>query len=88
MLTSLIDIIFLLVIFFMVTSQITPFSLLPLTPMAGEANETTVSQAPATAPISVRILAGRVPSAGAGRAMAEIGKAMSDSSRGGFPQSC
>ena len=32
-LTSLIDIIFLLVIFFMVSSQITPFSLLPLTPV-------------------------------------------------------
>ena len=77
-LTSLIDIIFLLVIFFMVTSQITPFSLLPLTPMAGEANETTASQAPATAPISVRILAGRVTIGGRSVAMAEIGKAMSD----------
>jgi biopolymer transport protein ExbD len=76
-LTSLIDIIFLLVIFFMVTSQITPFSLLPLTPLAGEAGEAPAAQTPPGAPISVRILAGRVSIGGRSVPMGEIGKALS-----------
>ena len=60
-LTSLIDVIFLLVIFFMVSSQIVPYSLLPLGPLAADSGEPAAPAAETAAPpIAVRILAGRV----------------------------
>jgi biopolymer transport protein ExbD len=57
-LTSLIDVIFLLVIFFMVTSQITPFSLIPLGATASGGGAP--APADAVAPVALRIQAGRV----------------------------
>ena len=60
-LTSLIDVIFLLVIFFMVSSQIVPYSLLPLGSLAADSGEPAAPAAETAAPpIAVRILAGRV----------------------------
>jgi biopolymer transport protein ExbD len=60
-LTSLIDVIFLLVIFFMVSSQIVPYSLLPLGPIAAEGGQPEPVAPESTAPpVAVRILAGRV----------------------------
>lgn len=62
-LTSLIDVIFLLVIFFMVTSQIVPFSMISLGPVArddGVAVPPAVIEPPETAPVTLRIFAGRV----------------------------
>jgi biopolymer transport protein ExbD len=60
-LTSLIDIIFLLVIFFMVSSQIVPYSVLPIGPLAaGGTQHEAVPQTPAGPPaVAVRILQGR-----------------------------
>jgi len=75
-LTSLIDVIVLLVIFFMVTSQIVPFSLLPLGPLAAETGgQAQVTAAPAAQPVAVRILAGRVSIGGKGVPMAEVAAA-------------
>jgi biopolymer transport protein ExbD len=74
-LTSLIDVIFLLVIFFMVSSQIVPFSLLPLGPLAAEGPAAGASETRSARPIAVRILAGRVAIGGDSIAMAEVGDA-------------
>ena len=65
-LTSLIDVIFLLVIFFMVSSQIVPFSIIGLGPIAGEAGPTApAAPSPAsTVPIALRVMAGSVRVAG------------------------
>ena len=72
-LTSLIDVIVLLVIFFMVSSQIVPFSLLPLGPLAAEGGGQDQGSASATAPpVAVRILAGRVTIGKTGVAMADV----------------
>ena len=71
-LTSLIDVIVLLVIFFMVTSQLVPFSLLPLGPLAAEAAARRKHRGGGAAPVAVRILAGRVSIAGTGVPMAEV----------------
>ena len=73
-LTSLIDIIFLLVIFFMVSSQITPFSLLPLTPVSGQNAGSTA--AATAAPVSIRIQAGRVSIGGQSVQMTSVGEAL------------
>jgi biopolymer transport protein ExbD len=74
-LTSLIDIIFLLVIFFMVSSQITPFSLLPLAPVSGQSTGAPAANT-ATMPVSIRILAGRVTIGGQSVAIAGVGEAL------------
>jgi biopolymer transport protein ExbD len=62
--TSLIDVIFLLVIFFMVTSQLTQFSfirLAPTTPSAEDAGPASASpERPATQPLVVRVFEGRI----------------------------
>jgi biopolymer transport protein ExbD len=72
-LTSLIDVIVLLVIFFMVSSQVVPFSLLPLGPLAAEGGgKAQASAAAAQQPVAVRILAGRVSIAGTGVPMADV----------------
>ena len=72
-LTSLIDVIFLLVIFFMVSSQIVPYSLLPLGPLAAGSGETAPAVTENTAPpISVRILAGRVMIGGESVPIADV----------------
>lgn len=73
-LTSLIDVIFLLVIFFMVTSQITPFSLIPLGAVASEGNAPPAAQ-PSVPPVSVRILAGAVSIGGRRVSMDELREA-------------
>lgn len=82
-LTSLIDVIFLLVIFFMVSSQITPFSLIGLGPMAREAQPSSVelpaAEAPAAAPaVSLRVQAGRVFIAGRPVTMDDLALALAD----------
>ncbi len=59
MLTSLIDVIFLLVIFFMVSSQITPFSLIPLGAPAASGEGGAVAGLGGTPAVAVRVLAGR-----------------------------
>ncbi|MDQ6434703.1 biopolymer transporter ExbD [Mesorhizobium sp. LHD-90] len=60
-LTSLIDVIFLLVIFFMVSSQIVPYSLLPLGPLAADSGAPAPAPGNADAPpIAVRILSGSI----------------------------
>ena len=61
-LTSLIDVIFLLVIFFMVSSQIVPFSMIGVGPVASGGDEMVApaDSAPSTAPVALRIAAGRV----------------------------
>jgi biopolymer transport protein ExbD len=83
-LTSLIDVIFLLVIFFMVTSQITPFSLIPLGPVATEgAGAPPVADLATSPPVSLRILAGAVSIGGKRVPMAEIGEALSRLRQGG-----
>lgn len=75
-LTSLIDVIVLLVIFFMVSSQIVPFSLLPLGPLAAEGGSQDQGSASATAPpVAVRISAGRVTIGKTGVAMADVTEA-------------
>jgi biopolymer transport protein ExbD len=72
-LTSLIDVIFLLVIFFMVSSQIVPYSLLPLGPIAAEGGQPEPAAAEsATPPVAVRILAGRVMIGGESMPMSEV----------------
>ncbi len=71
-LTSLIDVIVLLVIFFMVSSQVVPFSLLPLGPLAAEGGSQDQGSASAAPPVAVRILAGRVTIGKAGVAMADV----------------
>ncbi|MEQ1951985.1 biopolymer transporter ExbD [Mesorhizobium sp. CN2-181] len=73
-LTSLIDVIFLLVIFFMVSSQIVPYSLLPLGPLAAESGEPATPPPPENTapPIAVRILAGRVTIGGENVSMADV----------------
>ena len=76
-LTSLIDVIVLLVIFFMVSSQIVPFSLLPLGPLAAEGGGRDQGSASATAPpVAVRILAGRVAIGKTGLPMADVTDAL------------
>jgi len=79
-LTSLIDVIFLLVIFFMVSSQITPFSLIGLGPMAREGQpEPAATDGQAAAPaVSLRIQAGRVSIAGRPVALDELAPALAD----------
>ncbi len=79
-LTSLIDVIFLLVIFFMVSSQIVPFSLLPLGPLAANDGEAAPAAAgpPATPPVAVRILGGRVVIGGESVAVADVSAALAD----------
>ena len=84
-LTSLIDVIVLLVIFFMVTSQIVPFSLLPLGPLAAEGGGKAQASAAAQHPVAVRILAGRVSIAGTGVPMAEVTGALSQLKARGIP---
>ncbi|MBX3570562.1 MAG: biopolymer transporter ExbD [Rhizobiaceae bacterium] len=74
-LTSLIDVIFLLVIFFMVTSQITPFSLIPLGAVASEGTAPPPAEQPPAPPVSVRILAGAVSIGGRRVTMDELGEA-------------
>jgi biopolymer transport protein ExbD len=74
-LTSLIDIIFLLVIFFMVTSQITPFSLLTLTPSNSQQRDSPTTSA-APPPVSLRILSGRVTIGGKSVPMSGVGEAL------------
>lgn len=80
-LTSLIDIIFLLVIFFMVSSQIVPYSVLPIGALAaGDTQSAASPPVPAgPPPVAVRILQGRamiggdtVPIDGLPRAMADL----------------
>lgn len=72
-LTSLIDVIFLLVIFFMVSSQIVPYSLLPLGPLAADSGEPSAPSTENTAPpIAVRILAGRVMIGGESVPIADV----------------
>lgn len=64
-LTSLIDVIFLLVIFFMVSSQITPFSIIALDPVAQDAAAPLPATPPSTsAAVSLRVMAGSVRIAG------------------------
>lgn len=78
-LTSLIDVIFLLVIFFMVTSQITPFSLIPLGPVASEGDAAAgAEEQPAAPPVSLRILSGAVSIGGRSVPMADIAEALSE----------
>lgn len=79
-LTSLIDVIFLLVIFFMVSSQIVPFSVIGLGPIASaqsEAEPPPAAAAPAqSAPVAIRIMAGSVRVAGETVAMADLADAL------------
>ena len=84
-LTSLIDVIFLLVIFFMVTSQIVPFSLIGLGNVAHDSGAAAPPAVTDTAskPVSLRILAGRVMVGGTTVALDALPAALSDlSSRG------
>lgn len=75
-LTSLIDVIFLLVIFFMVSSQIVPFSVIGLGPVASDPSEPQLPPAPSAAtqaaPVAVRIMAGSVRVAGETIAMTDL----------------
>lgn len=72
-LTSLIDVIFLLVIFFMVSSQIVPYSLIPLGAVSSRSQPTDASAQPAAiAPLAVRILNGGVSIGGGRIAMADL----------------
>jgi biopolymer transport protein ExbD len=78
-LTSLIDVIFLLVIFFMVSSQIVPFSLLPLSQLAAEsAGAASAASEVAAPPVAVRILAGQVTIGGNRVPMPEVAAAFAD----------
>lgn len=64
-LTSLIDVIFLLVIFFMVSSQITPFSIIALEPAVASAAAPAPAAPPAASPaVSLRVMAGSARLAG------------------------
>lgn len=75
-LTSLIDVIFLLVIFFMVSSQIVPFSLIPLAPGASPALPASPGPVPGPPPAAVRILAGQVSIDGKTIAMKDLPEAL------------
>ena len=79
-LTSLIDIIFLLVIFFMVSSQIVPYSVLPIGPLAaGDTQSAATAPAPAgPPPVAVRILQGRAMIGGDTVALGDLPKAMTN----------
>lgn len=77
-LTSLIDVIFLLVIFFMVTSQITPFSLIPLGPVAGATDAPATGSAEAAPPIAVTVQPGAARIGGKSIPLAEIGAKLAD----------
>jgi biopolymer transport protein ExbD len=77
-LTSLIDVIFLLVIFFMVSSQITPFSIIALDPIVqNAAAPSPATPPPATAAVSLRVMAGSVRIAGQTVAMDGLEAALS-----------
>jgi len=85
-LTSLIDVIFLLVIFFMVTSQIVPFSMILLGPVAreeGVAVPPAPSEAEKAAPVTVRVSAGSVRIGSQTVAMANLRKALDDLRKSG-----
>lgn len=62
MLTPLIDVMFLLLIFFMLSSQLSPYSLLPIGRVAGErgASPAAPAETTAIADLSVRVAAGAV----------------------------
>lgn len=80
-LTSLIDVIFLLVIFFMVSSQIVPFSLIGLGPIAGDESTPAIPQLAATdsvAPVALRIQAGQVRIGGVSVALAALAGTLAD----------
>lgn len=75
MLTPLIDVMFLLLIFFMLSSQVSPYSLLPIGSVAGEAVADAATPAPAAAvsDLSVRVSAGQVAVGGETVALAGLG---------------
>jgi biopolymer transport protein ExbD len=81
-LTSLIDVIFLLVIFFMVSSQVLPYSLIPLGP-AASGTAPAEATAAATAPVSLRIQAGRVSIGGQPVEFADLSGALTELRRSG-----
>lgn len=79
-LTSLIDVIFLLVIFFMVTSQVTPFSVIRLGPLALSDGTPGAASPPAPAdarpPVAVRIQHGRIAIGGQSHAREQAASAI------------
>lgn len=77
-LTPLIDVIFLLLIFFMLSSQIAPYSLLPLGRIdsASAQPEPTPTTAPTIAPLAVRVSKGTVDVAGERMAISALGEAV------------
>jgi biopolymer transport protein ExbD len=80
-LTSLIDVIFLLVIFFMVTSQIVPFSMISLGAAArddGVPVPPVAVESEGVAPVTIRILAGRVRIGPEAVAIADLRHAFDD----------
>lgn len=75
MLTPLIDVIFLLLIFFMLSSQIAPYSLLPLGGIAAEGGEPAAAPAEpgaAALPLVVRVARGQVSLGGETLALADL----------------
>ena len=82
--TSLIDIIFLLVIFFMVSSQILPFSVLPVGPLTrGDGNSNSMQAESAASPVAVRVLDGRAMIGGTSMALGDLKAALDDLGRRG-----
>ena len=77
-LTSLIDVIFLLVIFFMVSSQVLPYSLIPFGATASGTPTPTVGPASMAAPVSLRIQQGRVSVGGRPVQFSDLPRALSD----------
>lgn len=77
-LVSLIDVIFLLVIFFMVSSQVLPYSLIPFGGIASGTPAPAEGPASMAAPVSLRIQPGRVSIGGRPVALADLAQALTE----------
>jgi biopolymer transport protein ExbD len=83
-LTPLIDVMFLLLIFFMLSSQIAPYSLIPLTRLAVENEHDVEPNAPATPDIAIRVSRGFISVGGERIAIAELASRLKKFTESGF----
>ena len=83
-LTPLIDVMFLLLIFFMLSSQIAPYSLIPLTRLAVENEHDVEPTSPATPDIAIRVSRGFISVGGERMAVAELASRLKLFKESGF----